>query len=278
MKTDRTVKLKNGIEIPIIGLGVFKSPQGEDTINAVKWALEAGYRSIDTAMIYGNEESVGEGIRLSKVNREDIFLCSKVWNTDIREGRVREAFEESLERLQTDYLDSYLLHWPVAGYIGAWKQMEQLYREGRVRVIGVCNCKIPHLEALLAQAEISPMINQIENHPYLVQKPLTSYCRERQIACEAWSPLGGTGGNLLEDLTIQELGKKYHRSPAQIIIRWNIQRNVIVIPKSIHKARIEQNIDVFDFELTAEDMEQIEALDRELRVGPDPDAMIEKWK
>lgn len=278
MRTEKTVRLWNGVEIPAVGLGVFKSPQGEDTRNAVKWALEAGYRSIDTAMIYGNEESVGEGIRRSEVPREEIFLCSKVWNADIREGRVREAFEESLRRLKTDYLDSYLIHWPVTGYVEAWRELERLYEEKRVRVIGVCNCNTAHLEALLAKARIRPMINQIESHPYLVQNPLISYCRQKEIACEAWSPLGGTGGNLLEDPKIQCLAKKYEKTPAQLIIRWNIERNVIVIPKSVHRERIFQNLDVFDFTLTREDMEAIESLNQNLRVGPDPEEMAKKWK
>ncbi|MEW4413719.1 aldo/keto reductase [Clostridium sp. AN503] len=272
------ITISNGLKIPVIGLGVFKSSGGEETVNAVRWAIEAGYRSIDTAMIYHNEESVGEGIRRSGVPRKDIFLCSKVWNADIKARRTREAFSESLERLGTDYLDSYLLHWPVDGFKEAWEELEKLYDEGRIKVIGVSNFNISHLEELYRSARIQPMINQIESHPYLVQKELLDYCQNRGIVCEVWSPLGGTGGNLLEDETILGLAGKYEKSPAQIVIRWDIQRQVVVIPKSVHKERIEQNLQVFDFELEEEDMRIIDSLNRDLRVGPDPQAMAEKWR
>lgn len=271
-------RFSNGVEIPAIGLGVYQSPQGADTQNAVKWALQAGYRSLDTATIYQNEADVGKGMAESGVPREEIFLCSKVWNADIKARRVREAFFESLERLNTEYLDLYLIHWPVDGYQEAWREIERLYREKRIRAIGVSNFTIPHLEDLLSRAEIAPMLNQVESHPYLVQQEMIEYCTAHQMLTEVWSPLGGTGGNLLQDPVIGQLAEKYHRSPAQIVIRWDIQRGVIVIPKSTHKERIEENLRVFDFQLEPEDMERITAQNRGLRVGPDPDAMAERWK
>ncbi len=265
------IELNNGVKIPQLGLGVFRSPAGQDTRNAVKWALDSGYRHIDTAKIYENEADVGIAIEESGVKREDIFLTTKLWNDDIRAGRAEEAFYESLERLRTDYVDLYLIHWPADGFEQAWITMEKLYNEGRIKAIGLSNFHESHLEKIKKTATVKPVVNQIESHPYFNNQNLINLCLKQGIQVEVWSPLGGTGGNVLQDKAINELAVKYGKSAAQIVIRWDIQRNVIVIPKSVHKERIKANLDVFDFELSKEDMQIIDNLDRNLRVGADPD-------
>ncbi|MGC4019683.1 MAG: aldo/keto reductase [Muricomes sp.] len=267
----KKIKMNNGIEIPQLGLGVFQTPQGESTVNSVKWALEAGYRHIDTAKIYGNEFEVGKAILESQVPREDIFLTTKLWNEDIRAERTREAFEESLKALQTDYVDLYLIHWPTDKFEKAWPVMEELYHEGKIKSIGLSNFHRSHLEKILEIAEVKPVVNQIESHPYMSNQELIDLSKSMGIEVEVWSPLGGTGGNVLEDETLNKLAQKYGKSPAQIVLRWDIQREVIVIPKSVHKDRIISNMDIFDFELTDEDMKAISQLNKNLRVGPDPD-------
>lgn len=266
-----TIKLNNGVEIPQIGLGVYQSPKGESTINAVKWALESGYRHIDTAKIYGNEEEVGTGIIESGVPRNEIFITTKLWNDDIRKGRTREAFEESLKALKTDYVDLYLIHWPVDGFEEAWIEMEKLYKEGKIRAIGLSNFHESHLKRINDIATIKPVVNQIESHPYMTNEKLIELSKSQDMEIEVWSPLGGTGGNLLQNEVLKSIAEKYGKSPAQIVIRWDLQREVIVIPKSIHKERIEANIDVFDFELSKEDMELINNLNCDGRIGADPD-------
>lgn len=265
------VQLNNGVRIPQLGLGVFQNPDGEQTQNAVRWALETGYRHIDTAKIYGNEESVGAGIRESGVARGEIFLTTKLWNEDIRQGRAKAAFEESLKALGTDYVDLYLIHWPADGYERAWAELEDLYAQGRIKAIGVSNFHRHHLERLEQSAKVVPAVNQIESHPYLSNQELIDYCHGKGIAVQVWSPLGGTGGNLMEDGVLRTLAEKYGKTPAQIILRWDIQRNVIVIPKSTHQDRIISNREIFDFELSQEDMAAISALNRNQRVGADPD-------
>ena len=267
----QTIQLRQGVEIPQLGLGVFQTQDGQQTKDAVLWAIEAGYRHIDTAKAYGNERSVGDALRMSGIPREEIFLTTKLWNDDIRAGRTEAAFAESLEALQTDYVDLYLIHWPVAGFEQAWAAMEKLHQQGKIRAIGVSNFHKSHLEKLEETARIQPYVNQIESHPYLNNQGLIDYCRARGIAVEVWSPLGGTNGTLLADETIGSLAKKYGRTPAQIVLRWGIQRDVVVIPKYVHKERIASNLDVFDFALTDADMEQLGCLDRGQRVGPDPD-------
>lgn len=260
--------LNNGVKIPIFGLGVFRS--ASETKDAVRWALEAGYRHIDTAKIYGNEADVAQGIKESGVDRKDIFITTKLWNDDMRQGKQREAFEKSLELLETDYIDLYLIHWPVKeAYKESWKIMEEYYKQGRIRAIGVSNFHKHHLEDLLSIAEVVPAVNQIECHPHLTQEPLFDYCREKGIALEAWSPLGG--GKLLSDPDIKKIAHKYGKTVAQLIIRWHIQRDTIVIPKSVHKDRIISNGDVFDFEISSEDMAAITAMNRNERVGSNPD-------
>ncbi|MDF2512159.1 MAG: aldo/keto reductase [Herbinix sp.] len=260
----------NGVEIPMLGLGVYQTKDGAETVNAVKWALEAGYRHIDTAAVYGNENSVGLGIKESGIPREEIFLTTKLWNEDIRKGRELEAFEESLKRLQTDYVDLYLIHWPVENREKSWKVLEEIYASGRAKAIGVSNFQQHHLEKLLAVAKVIPAINQVEAHPYLNNNELADYCRSKGIAMQAYSPLGGTGGNLLENEVLNKLAEKYNRTPAQIVICWDIQRDFVVIPKSVHKDRIISNLEV-DFELLPEDMEVINSLNCGKRFGPDPD-------
>ncbi len=261
------------MQIPQVGLGVFKTPDGEVCENAVRWALEAGYGHIDTASEYGNETSVGNGIRESGVARDKIFLTTKLWNENIRRRRTADAFRESLERLQTDYVDLYLIHWPAEGFAEAWPVMEQLYEEGKIRAIGVSNFHVHHLEELEKVWKIKPMVNQIESHPYFTNQPLIDYCKERGIDVEVWSPLGGSAqkGRLLDDPVLASLAEKYGRTVAQIVIRWDIQRGVIVLPKSTHEDRIYSNLEVFDFELSDEDMATISALNKNQRVGSDSD-------
>lgn len=270
--TDTTLTMNNGVQIPQLGLGVFQTPDGRATSQAVTWALQAGYRHIDTAMIYGNEESVGQGIRDSGLKRRDVFLTTKLWNDDIRSGRAKEAFEESLDRLGTDYIDLYLIHWPAQGWQQAWQDMEELYRQRRVRAIGVCNFQQHHLEELHSISSTKPAVNQIESSPQFVNQELIDYCHgELRIDVEAYSPLGGTGGSVLSDPRLESISRKVGRSPAQVILRWHIQRGLIVIPKSTHQERIEQNAQVFDFTLDEDDMNAISAMDSGIRAGADPD-------
>ena len=270
--TDTTLTMNNGVQIPQLGLGVFQTPDGKATSQAVTWALQAGYRHIDTAMIYGNEESVGQGIRDSGLKRRNVFLTTKLWNDDIRSGRAKEAFEESLDRLGTDYVDLYLIHWPAQGWQQAWQDMEELYRQRRVRAIGVCNFQQHHLEELHSISSTKPAVNQIESSPQFVNQELIDYCHgELRVDVEAYSPLGGTGGSVLSDPRLESISRKVGRSPAQVILRWHIQRGLIVIPKSTHQERIEQNAQVFDFTLDEDDMNAISAMDSGLRAGADPD-------
>ncbi|MFA1778890.1 aldo/keto reductase [Bacillus amyloliquefaciens] len=266
--------LHNGVEMPWFGIGVFKVEEGAELVNAVKTALVHGYRSVDTAAIYGNEEGVGEGIRQglqeAGLKRKDIFVTSKVWNADLGYEETLKAFDTSLEKLGLDYLDLYLIHWPVEGkYIDAWRALETLYRDGRIKAIGVSNFQIHHLKHLMKETEIKPMINQVEYHPRLTQKELLAFCTEQGIQLEAWSPL--MQGQLLDHPVLQEIAEKYGKSAAQVILRWDLQNGVITIPKSTKKHRIEENANVFDFELSADDMKRIDDLNENLRVGPDPD-------
>lgn len=269
--SDATITLNNGVTIPQLGLGVFQTPQGEETIGAVRSALQAGYRHIDTAMIYRNEESVGEGIRQSGVDRRDVFLTTKLWNDDIRAGKAREACYRSMDRLGVDYLDLYLIHWPADGWEQAWEQMVELYRERRVRAIGVSNFQQHHLESLLAMSGTKPQVDQIESSPQFVNQELVDAVHAKRIDVEAYSPLGGTGGSLLSDPLLARIGEQYGKSPAQVVIRWHLQRGVIVLPKSTHAERIRQNSDVFDFALDDAQMRAIAALDTGHRNGADPD-------
>lgn len=267
----KKIRLNNNVEMPMLGLGVWQSEFGKATVDAVKWALEAGYRHIDTAMIYQNEESVGIGIKESKVAREEIFLTTKLWNDDVRAGNTLQAFEKSLERLGVDYVDMYLIHWPVDGFMEAWSIMEDLYQQGKIKAIGVSNFHQSHLEKLSSEAKVLPAINQIESHPIFNNQKLIGYCLSKGIAVSAWSPLGGSTGNILKDEHLMKIADKYNKTTAQVILRWDIQREVVVIPKSVHKERIVANMQIFDFELSQEDMVIINSLNQDKRTGADPD-------
>lgn len=265
-----TFRLHNGVQMPYLGLGVYLADEGEMVQNAVGWALEAGYRHIDTASAYLNEAGVGKAIRGSGLDRNSVFVTSKVWNTDQGYESTLEAFEKSLERLGMEHLDLYLIHWPVAGkYRETWRALEKLYREGRIRAIGVSNFLRHHLEDLLQSAEIVPMVNQMEFHPFLVQQELLDFCRAKGIQYEAWSPL--MRGAVVQVPEIEALARKYGKTEAQIVLRWNLQKGVVTIPKSANKERIAANAGIFDFELSPEDMARIDGLDRSHRIGPHPD-------
>ncbi|WP_186575985.1 aldo/keto reductase [Aquibacillus kalidii] len=269
-----TTTLHNGVKMPWLGLGVFKVKDGKEASESVKAAIKNGYKSIDTAAIYENEEGVGQGIKESGVSREELFITSKVWNSDQGYESTLAAFETSLNKLGLDYLDLYLIHWPTPAqgkFKDTWKALEKLYKDGKVRAIGVSNFKEHHLEELIKDAEIKPMVNQVEFHPNFAQKELRTYCKEQGIQVEAWSPL--KQGELLDDSTLIKIGEKYGKSPAQVIIRWDLQSGVITIPKSTKEHRIIDNADVFDFELTQEDMEEIDKLDTGKRAFADPDEM-----
>ncbi|MFI6480756.1 aldo/keto reductase [Nonomuraea sp. NPDC050663] len=259
----------DGVQIPQLGYGVWQVPAGEAE-EAVSLALQAGYRSIDTAKIYGNEEGVGRAVRSSGIAREKLFITTKLWNDE--HHRAEEAFEESLTRLGLDHLDLFLIHWPAPSqdrYVEAWKGLERLYRSGRVRAIGVSNFTIPALERLMNETEIVPSINQIELHPNFPQPELRAFHEANGILTEAWSPLG-QGRGLLDDPALAKLGAKHGRTPAQIVLRWHIQLGNVVIPKSVTPARIKENFDVFGFILDPEDMAAIGALNTATRLGPDP--------
>ncbi|GAA0134516.1 aldo/keto reductase YtbE [Paenibacillus sp. YSY-4.3] len=270
---DKTT-LHNGVKMPWFGIGVFKVEEGPELVHAVKTAIKHGYRSVDTAAAYENEEGVGlgirEGIKEAGISREDLFVTSKVWNADLGYESTITAYETSLNKLGLEYLDLYLIHWPVQGkYKDAWRALETLYKAGRVKAIGVSNFQIHHLEDLMKDAEIKPMVNQVEYHPRLTQKELQVFCQEHGIQLEAWSPL--MQGQLLDHPVLNEIANKYDKSTAQVILRWDLQNGVVTIPKSTKEHRIVENAAVFDFELTAEDMERINELNQNYRVGPDPD-------
>lgn len=269
-----TTTLHNGVKMPWFGIGVFKVEEGPELVNAVKTAIKHGYRSVDTAAIYENEEGVGkgiqEGLKEAGISREELFVTSKVWNADLGYESTIAAYETSLKKLGLEYLDLYLIHWPVEGkYKDAWRALETLYKEGRVKAIGVSNFQIHHLEELMKDAEIKPMINQVEYHPRLTQKALKAFCQDNEIQLEAWSPL--MQGQLLDNEVLQEIANKHNKSVAQVILRWDLQNGVVTIPKSTKEHRIIENANVFDFELTTEEMEIIDGLNQNLRIGPDPD-------
>lgn len=270
MDIQTTVRLSNGYEMPLFGLGVFRSKEGHEVESAVQTALEAGYRHIDTAAVYGNERGVGRAVRNSGLSRGEIFITSKIWNSDQGYETTFDAFNESIERLDTDYIDLYLIHWPM-GPLSAetWKALEEIYASGRIKAIGVSNFLIHHLEELFPVCRIRPMVNQVEFHPYLQQPDLQAFCRAEGIVLEAWSPI--MRGQVNEDPVLQALAAKYGKSPVQVTLRWELQKGVVTIPKSVHAARILSNAEVFDFEISLEDMARIDRLDRHFRTGADPD-------
>ncbi|MEQ6051824.1 aldo/keto reductase [Lysinibacillus capsici] len=269
------VVLNNGLKMPMVGYGVFRVPEGDDLAEAVKTAIAKGYRSIDTAQIYRNEESVGRGIRAAieegLVTREELFITSKVWNDGLSYEETLAAYDSSLEKIGLDYLDLYLVHWPGIdqNYIEVYKALEKIYQDGRVRSIGVSNFHVHHLESLLKETTVVPVINQIEFHPHLIQEEVRAYCKDKGIQVEAWSPL--MNGSLLEEALIQELASKYGKTPAQIVLRYDVQHDVVTIPKTMTPARMTENLAVFDFTLTEQEMTQLDAMNDGLRCGPDPE-------
>lgn len=270
MTLSKTVKLNNGVEMPQVGLGVFQVKEEEQLIGAVTAAIKNGYKSIDTAAIYGNEEWVGKAVKEAGVPREELFITSKVWNSDQGYNETIQAFEASLERMDLEYLDLYLIHWPVEGkFVDTWKAMEHLYHEGKIKAIGVSNFHIHHLEKLFKETTVKPVVNQIELHPKLNQKEIRDFCEKHEIKVEAWSPL--MQGELLENEELKDIAEKHNKSTAQVILRWHLQNDIIIIPKSTKEHRIKENADLFDFELSNGEMDRINALNEDKRVGPDPD-------
>jgi diketogulonate reductase-like aldo/keto reductase len=265
-----TFELNNGVKMPYLGLGVYDCSDGKEVINAVTWALETGYRHIDTASLYGNEKGVGKAIREIGIPREEVFVVSKVWNSDQGYENTLHAFEVSMDKLQLEYLDLYLIHWPVQGkFVDTWKAMEYLYRKGKIKAIGLSNFLERHIEEILKEADVTPMVNQMEFHPYLIQQGLMRYCKEQGIQYEGWSPF--MRGRVFEIDLLRQLSGKYHKNIAQVVLRWHLQKGVIAIPKSSRKERIISNADVFDFEISRQDMSLIDDLDRnQAVVGPHP--------
>lgn len=267
-----STELSNGVKMPWLGLGVWRVEEGQVVENAVRSALKIGYRSIDTAAIYGNEQGVGKAVAESGISREELFITTKVWNEDQGYDKTLKAFEESRRKLGLEYVDLYLIHWPGKDkYKDTWKALEKLYKEGLVRAIGVSNFHTHHLDNLLADAEVVPMVNQVETHPLLSQKELLQYCKEHRIQMEAWSPL--MQGNL-DHPVLKEIAAAHGKSPAQIVLRWDLQNGVVVIPKSINEHRIKENSEIFDFELSAEEMEKIDGMNENKRFGSNPDEFL----
>jgi methylglyoxal/glyoxal reductase len=264
-----TSKLGSGVEIPLLGLGVYQTPAGRSTQEAVKFALSVGYRHIDTASLYGNEEDVGVAVRQSGVPREQVFVTTKLWNSDHGYEPALRACERSLRRLGLGYIDLYLIHWPVSDLRAeTWRALIELQRRGSCRAIGVSNYTIRHLEELLEGSDVVPDVNQVEFNPFLYQKELLRFCEGRSIQLEAYSPL--TRGYRLRDPAILEIARRYSKSPAQIMIRWSLQHGLVVIPKSVRPERIKENSEVFDFEISAADMDALDSLSEGLRTDWDP--------
>lgn len=262
--------LSNGVKMPWLGFGVYKVEEGEEVERSVKAAIQTGYISIDTAALYENEVGVGKAIKASGVPREDLFITTKVWNDRQGYASTLEAFEESRQKLDIDVVDLYLIHWPIAGkFKDTWKALEKLYKDGKVRAIGVCNFNVHHLEDLMTDCEINPMVNQVEFHPRLTQKEVLGFCKDHHIQTEAWAPL--MRGRIMDHPLLLKLAEKHSKTAAQIMLRWELQLGVVAIPKSVHEHRIQENADVFDFELATDDMERINQLNQNERTGPDPD-------
>ena len=264
-------KLNNGVEMPWLGLGVFKVEDGQTVIDAIKYAAHAGYKSIDTASIYNNEKGVGTAIKECGVPREELFITSKLWNNAQGYDKTLKAFEVTMADLQLDYLDLYLIHWPLPknkDYIATWKAMEKLYKEGRIRAIGVSNFEAEWIQDIIDECEVVPMVNQVECHPYFQQTKLHEYCKANGVQLQAWAGLAQ--GKIFGDEKLIKLAEKYGKSVAQFVIRWELQREIVVIPKSIKQDRIISNADVFDFEIDAQDMELMKRFDTNVRIGPNP--------
>jgi 2,5-diketo-D-gluconate reductase A len=272
------ITLNNGQVIPQFGFGVFQI-EPKNTVAAVSTALEAGYRHIDTAEMYGNEAEVGEAIASSGLDRGDVFITSKLNNDAHEPDAAREAFAETLKALGVDYVDLFLIHWPLptrydGDFVSTWKTLEEFYREGRARSVGVSNFQPQHLRRLHNESDVIPAVNQIEAHPYLTQDDVRAFCAQHQIAVEAWSPLGQ--GSVLDDPVVGRIAERTGKTPAQVVLRWHIQRGDIVFPKSVTPDRIRENIDIFDFELSGADVNDISLLNKNERTGPDPDKFAGK--
>ena len=253
--------LNNGIKMPMEGFGVFQVSDPKQCEQAVLDAISTGYRLIDTAASYGNEESVGSAIKRSGARREDLFITTKLWVSDASYDKAKAAFEISLKRLGLEYLDLYLIHQPMGDYYGAWRAMEELYKEGRIRAIGVCNF-YPHVLADFCETvEVIPAVNQVELHPFFQQENALKLMKEYDVTPEAWGPFAEGKHGIFSDPTLTEIGSKYGKSAAQVVLRWNVQRGVVVIPKSVHRERMEQNIDIWNFTLSDEDMALISKMD-----------------
>jgi methylglyoxal/glyoxal reductase len=262
-------KLNNGVMIPRLGLGVYQSPPGQVTQRAVEYALKIGYRHIDTARIYNNETDVGAALRKSGIKREEVFITTKLWNSDHGYDKALRACDESLRRLGLKYLDLYLIHWPVPEIRNeSWQALAQLLRDGKCRSVGVSNYTIQHLTELLEDAEVVPMVNQVEFSPFLYQKQLLDYCEKNKIQLEAYSPL--TQGEKLNHPKIVQIAKKHNKTPAQVLLRWSLQHNLVTIPKSVREERIKENSQVFDYNLANEDMTMLDSLDENFRNSWDP--------
>lgn len=267
------VKLNNGVEIPVLGFGTLRM-QGEIALKAISWAFEAGYRHLDTAKAYGNESEVGDAVKRSGLPREEVFVTTKLWNDDHGYDNALRAMDTSLKNLKLGYVDLYLIHWPISGRrVETWKAMEKILKDGKARSIGVSNFTIRHLEELLREADVVPAVNQIEFTPYLYQRELHRYCEGKGIRIEAWSPL--TRGTKLGDHKLVEIARRYGKSPAQILIRWGLQHDAIVIPKSASRERIVENSQVFDFSISEEDMRRLDGFNEDLRTsGWDPESFL----
>ncbi|MEO0731596.1 MAG: aldo/keto reductase [Bacteroidota bacterium] len=264
----KNIQLNNGMAMPQVGLGVYLADNGDEAVNAIHWALDAGYRHVDTAAIYKNEEAVGKALKSASTPRADVWLTTKVWNNDIRAGRATAALEESLQRLNQDYVDLVLLHWPVEGSLAAWHELEKALAAGKTRAIGVSNFTPDALAEILDQGDVVPVTNQIEYHPYLVQADIISASDAHDITITAWSPL--MQGKFKEEPLFAEIAAVYGKSPAQVILRWCLQNDIIVIPKSTNQGRIRENFALFDFELSESHMVAIDELERGQHFGPSP--------
>lgn len=274
----KNVTLNNGVEMPILGFGVYQMNDLKECERSVLDALEIGYRSIDTAAAYHNEEAVGKAIKNSGVPREELFITTKLWIQDAGYEKAKKAFETSLKKLGLDYLDMYLIHQPFNDVYGSWRAMEELYKEGKIRAIGVSNFRPDRLMDFILYNEIVPAVNQIETHPYFQQIDNQKFLKENNVQHESWSPLGMGKLNVFDDKLLLAIGAKHNKSVAQVVLRWLIQRDIVVIPKSVHKNRIEENFNVFDFTLTEQEMEQIKTLDQNASSFKDhTDPEVVKW-
>jgi 2,5-diketo-D-gluconate reductase A len=268
-----TIKLNTGARMPQLGFGVWQVP-ADEAESVVLAALEAGYRAVDTAAMYRNEEGVGRALKASGISRDELFVTTKLNNPEHKAGQAERAVDESLDKLGLDHVDLYLIHWPLPAvdrYVEVWNSLAKIQADGRITSIGVSNFQPAHLERLFAESDVVPAVNQVELHPYLTQEPLRRFHHQHGIATEAWSPLG-QGGELLADETVTGIAEKYAVAPAQVVIRWHLQIGTVVIPKSATPARIRSNFDVFGFELDPDDVDAISGLNRDERLGPDPDS------